>query len=430
MQLRINLSLISSLIVLVVSPAFIFAEELTLDHVVVSYTGISKAYADAIGRTVSGARVAAVEQFGLDMPDKINVDIKVDANEQVRLFNDGADRIFLTIRSEENLLKPGRSGIFNIYGMCHEVGHIAMYRLITDHSWLKSEGAEGWAHYMGSRLIDIIYAKEGGDLWPDRYDYSEDGMKRLEKDLTAEKPSSLAKGADAWKKLDGIVGDKKIATIIRAWGKAKIDPADPEKGLEKPLLANASEQTQQWWDDSKDVLVLVRAKSNVTAEKVDEKQLAAKTHQLIQDDGKEVGKKSIAGGGHAVRFQTPNDSSYLTEVRIYGSRYGQAAPPKENFHVWLCDKDFKVILDNEVPYSKIHKGNPRWVALKIKPTRVPQEFIICVGFNPTASKGVFLHYDAESSGNSLVGLPGEQAEPFEQGDWLIRATVTDKGDAK
>ncbi|MGD0384414.1 MAG: hypothetical protein ABSA77_12910, partial [Thermoguttaceae bacterium] len=284
------------------------------------------------------------------------------------------------------------------------------------------------ADYMGSRLVDVVYAKEGPDLWPDRYDYSEDGTKRLEKKLSSEKPTTVAKAAGTWKQLVAIVGDKKIAPIFRVWGETKIDPANPAESLGKALLDKSSEQTSQWWNDAQEILILKRSKSKVASDTVEENKLTGKTHELAHDDGKEAGTQSIAGGGHAVRFQVAGDSCYVTEVRIYGSRYGMPAPPKENFHVWLCDKDFKVITDNQFPYSKFQRGNPRWVALKIKPTRVPQEFIVCVGFNPTATKGVYVHHDTEGSGNSMVGLPGEKPEDFEKGDWMIRVNVTDKAD--
>jgi hypothetical protein len=414
----------AALTVLALSPAPIAADELKLDHVIVSYSGISKAYAEAIARTVETARNVAAEQFAFDMPETIRVEVTVDADEQVRLFNDGQDRIFLTIRSEDNLKKPSTSGIYNIYGMCHEVGHLAMYRLILDHSWLKGEGAEGWAHYLGSRLVDAVYAKQGADLWPDKYDYREDGIKRLERQLSAEKPTAMAQAAGAWKQLANIVGDKNIAPIFRAWGQAKFDSGDPGEELGKVLLANSSDQTQQWWNDAQEILILKRPKSQIAAETAADNKPAGQSHELIQDDGKSAGKRSIAGGGHAVRFKAPGDSCYLTEVRIYGSRYGMPSAPRENFHVWLCDEDFKEISDNQFPYSKFPYGNrPRWVSLKIKPTKVPQDFIICVGFNPTATRGVFVHYDGEASGNSIVGLPGEDANDFTDGDWMIRAKV-------
>jgi hypothetical protein len=113
----------------------------------------------------------------------------------------------------------------------------------------------------------------------------------------------------------------------------------------------------------------------------------------------------------------------VTEVRIYGSRYGYPAPPAENFHVWICDEDFKTISDHPFPYSKFSRGSPRWVSLKIKAQRVPQDFIICAGFNPTGTKGVQVHHDAEGSGYSLEGLPGQPPEDFAKGDWLIRVKV-------
>jgi RNA polymerase sigma-70 factor (ECF subfamily) len=63
------------------------------------------------------------------------------------------------------------------------------------------------------------------------------------------------------------------------------------------------------------------------------------------------------------------------------------------------------------------------VTLEVKPTKVPRTFILGVGFNPTQTKGVYLSHDGLGSRRSLVGLPGEESQPFTQGDWLIRAQV-------
>jgi hypothetical protein len=159
--------------------------------------------------------------------------------------------------------------------------------------------------------------------------------------------------------------------------------------------------------------------------------LAGKSQELAQDDGKRAGGTSLAGGGHAVRFEAPDGEWYLTGVRIHGSRYGYPTPPNEDFQVWLCDKDFKEIAKFSYPYAKFQKGKPRWVVLKTKPTRVPETFIVCAGFNPTGTKGVSVSRDAEGSGYSLSGLPGGEAGPFAQGDWLIRVTIAQKkGDEK
>ena len=323
---KTSIFLCVALAVLISLPTTNAAEELKFEHALVSYTGIDKPYAQAIGRIVSTARDTAVDKFAFDMPDVIRVEANVDADGQVKLFNDGADHIFLTVRSPDNLLKPATSGVYNVYGLCHEMGHMAMYRLIPDHSWITGDGAEGWAHYMGSRLVDAVYAKQGPDLWPDRYDYIEDGTKRLEKQLSSQKPSSMAKAAGLWKQLAGIVGDKKIAPIFRAWGQCKFDPADPAADLGKALSANAGEQAGQWWEDAQDILILKRAKSKLAADTAEEGKLSGNGHELAYDDGKSAGQNSFAGSGHAVRFEAPSDSTYLTEVRIYGT--ATECPPR------------------------------------------------------------------------------------------------------
>jgi RNA polymerase sigma-70 factor (ECF subfamily) len=145
--------------------------------------------------------------------------------------------------------------------------------------------------------------------------------------------------------------------------------------------------------------------------------------ELALDDGQMKGKKSIAGSGHAVRFEAPGEGWILTAVRIHGSRYGYPRPPREDFKVFLCDDRFQPITEFAFPYSKFERGNSKWVTLEVKPTKVPRTFILGVGFNPTQTKGVYLSHDGQGSGRSLVGLPGEESQPFAQGDWLIRAKV-------
>ncbi|MHC4520024.1 MAG: hypothetical protein ACYTAS_15650, partial [Planctomycetota bacterium] len=86
-------------------------------------------------------------------------------------------------------------------------------------------------------------------------------------------------------------------------------------------------------------------------------------------------------------------------------------------------KDLKVIAEFTFRYAKFTRGGPRWVTLKTVPTSVPQDFVICVGFNPARTKGVYVSRDKESSGDSLTGLPGRGSRSFDKGDWLIRARV-------
>ncbi len=145
--------------------------------------------------------------------------------------------------------------------------------------------------------------------------------------------------------------------------------------------------------------------------------------ELALDDGKMKGKRSIAGGGHAVRFEAPGEGWMLTAVRIHGSRYGYPRPPQEDFKVFLCDDRMKLIAEFALPYSKFEWGEAKWVTLNIKPTKLPKAFTLGVNFNPTQTKGVYLSHDSEGTGRSVVGLPGDESRPFKQGDWLIRAKI-------
>jgi hypothetical protein len=395
-----------------------------LDHAVVRYEGITEDYAQAVARTVEAARSVAAEQFGFDMPQTIEVSVRSDADAKVRLFNDGKDRFSLTVRSEQDLRRPSQSGIFHIYGLCHEVGHLAMYRPIRDHSWLTTAAAEGWAHYLGSRIVDAVHAREGAKLWPDRYDYLADGMARLKRQLGAGKGEPITRGSRAWMALGKIVGDKGFAPIFEAWGKAEVDPTDPGAAARKALLAaNPDKRLSAWWNKAEGLFIFRRPKSGFAARTAPAEALTGRPAELAHDDGASAGKSSIAGSGHAVRFKVDGDGWYVTAVSLYGARYGYPQAPKEDFHVWLCDSDFKAIADFPFPYAKLTRGNPKWVTLALQPTNVPSEFIICAGFNPTATKGVFIHYDKEGSGNSLTGLPGGGSGAFSGGDWLIRAKV-------
>ncbi len=148
--------------------------------------------------------------------------------------------------------------------------------------------------------------------------------------------------------------------------------------------------------------------------------------ELAKDDGSSAGKTSEGGSGHAVRFEAPSKNCYLTAVRIFGSRYGHPQPPRENASVWLCDTSFKKIAEFAAPYSYFVRGGPRWVTIPVRPTKVPLDFIVCVAFNPTATKGVYVHYDSGGSGSSFLGLPGGMGQPFGEGDWLIRAVVREE----
>jgi beta-lactamase regulating signal transducer with metallopeptidase domain len=145
---------------------------------------------------------------------------------------------------------------------------------------------------------------------------------------------------------------------------------------------------------------------------------------LAQDDGKSGGQESIAGGGHVVWFETEQEVE-LIGVQLFGSRYGTPQPPKEDFYIWIADENQEVLETFELPYAMFKRGNPKWYSMKTKATKFPRKFYLCVGFNPEKTKGVYVHHDAQASGNSYIGLPHDNFDfkPFDRGDWMIRPVV-------
>jgi hypothetical protein len=402
-------------------PTPVLAENtLRRDGVVVTYEGIGESQATAIAKTVQAASAAAAK-LGYDMPATINVNASARLAGGSGLFNDGDRGIFLTVRSEKDFRKPADSGVFVVYGLCHEVGHLAMYRVVRDHRWMTTAAAEGWAHYVGSRLVDAVYEAEGEGLWVDRYDYRDDGMKRLKRQRAEARPSPTVRGAGLWADYAELVGDKAIVETFAAWGKAKIDPADPAKALAGGLPAG--EAVRKWWTAAGPLFVAKSAVSPFETKSAKPGDLTGKPRELVRDAAASAGKRSIAGAGHAVTFDAPADDWYLTAVRVFGSRYGAADAPEDKFTLFLLDDQYRRVAEFPLAYARFDRGEPVWVDLEVPPTLVPSKFVVGVDFQPTAQKGVFIHHDAEPSGHSATGIPGREFQKFAKGDWMIRAVV-------
>jgi hypothetical protein len=426
--MRTTLLAISTVCVIVCAAGFSPAAEQVVEvpGARVVCDGVGQAWAEAIGR-VTGAARAAAAGWGYDMPAVVRVQVTCGPERKVRLFNDGKDRIYLSIRAEKDLRKPAVTGTFHLYGFCHEVGHLAQYRPVARHDWMTTACAEGWAHWLGSRLVDAVYEKEGPSLWPDAYDYRADGTARLERQWKQGKSGETAVGAGFWKDVHAHLGDKGLAALFKAWGQTKVNRADPVPALGNMvnLVGRGEAAVEAWWKRAAPVFVLVWEGSAFEAKTLSPRDLTGRPVTLKQDDSTPAGRNSLAGSGHAVRFQLAEaDKWYLRGVVVHGSRYGGSRPPEEDFHVWLCDAEFRAIAEFTFAYKAFERGEAKWVPLPIRtPTLVPKEFIVCVGFNPTGSKGVFVSRDAASTGNTLAGLPGKGAQSFGPGDWLIRAVV-------
>ena len=143
-------------------------------------------------------------------------------------------------------------------------------------------------------------------------------------------------------------------------------------------------------------------------------------------DGKPDGKKSLGGSGEMIELGMPAGASKVTGVKIHGSRYGQAQPPKESFLIYFLSKDRKRILHTEMaPYSLFKRGPETWVEVKFESpvAGLPKSFWLVLDFRAAQTKGVYVSYDTTTGGKfSRIGLPGMASSGVDfGGDWMIQA---------
>lgn len=401
------------------------AATVTVPNAQFTYEGLDGKWAQALAETAGAARKVYAEEFGSDVPKMIYGSVACRKGEQTRLYTDGKDHMFLYVPSVEKLAKPASSGVFNLYGMCHELGHMVMYRVLAERDWMTGAAAEGWAHYAGSVVTDRVYAAQGQALWPDPYDYRADGTARLNRQLADKSPDDVTIAAGQWQKLATILGPKGFHKVFAAWQAAKVDAANPSPALLAALVEvqpDKKDALTAWWKASESVFVQKTDRSVVKAEQIPVSRLAGKPFKLELDDGTADGKQSIAGSGHARKFSTPEAGEwYLRKVGVFGVRYG--ASPAGTFEIALCDEQMKPIATWKKPYAAFKTGELQWVTFDVLPTRVPKDFYVCLNFRPTATHGVFVGKDSSTSGSSLAATPGIEGKGLAQADWMIRCEL-------
>ena len=407
-------------------------ETLSGKHFRVSYPKSLQAYAKAFLQIGDAAWEAYRELYNLTLPEPIELQIRLVPEKGERfanLWTDGQRFIFLEVGSEKPLLSPEEGGAHNVYGICHELGHIAIYSRISQIFGIPEGVAEGWAHYFGSVITSHLFEKLGAEVYPDPHNFHEtSGLGRLLKQFETHKdPETLAA--------------KSLYEIERKYGRQKLaealDRALAQKPLGRELVARFVEQLAAVTNDPQAKTLIpeqfLKPKVRVDTEFPDITQkwlyYGLKLEwqdgllRLRYDDGEKDGQWSIAGSGHGVIFCKPKGRWQLLAVEFYGARYGELRPPDEDFSIFLCDLDFKVIREFKAPYSLFaQRGEWKWERIVVEPTEVPDFFYIIIAFNPTATKGIYMAYDSDVPiSHSRIAFPDSHLFDTEKVyDWMIR----------
>ncbi len=407
-------------------------ETLSGKHFRVSYPKALQAYAKSLLQIGDAAWEAYRELYNLTLPEPIELQIRLVPEKGERfasLWTDGQKFIFLEVGSEKPLLSPERGGAHNVYGICHELAHIALYSRISQVAGIPEGFAKGWAHYFGSVITSHLFEKLGADVYPDPHNYHEtSGLGRLLKQFETHKdPMTLAA--------------KFLYEIERKYGRQKLAEALDRTLAQKPsgreLVSRFVEELVAVTGDPQAKTLIpehfLKPKVRVDTEFPDITQkwlyYGLKLEwqdgllRLRYDDGEKDGQWSIAGSGHGIIFCKPKGKWQLVAVEFYGARYGALQPPDEDFSIFLCDANFKVICEFKAPYSLFaQRGEWKWERIVVEPTEVPDFFYIVIAFNPTATKGIYMAYDSDVPiSHSRRAFPDSHLFDTEKVyDWMIR----------
>jgi hypothetical protein len=224
---------------------------LRLPNVLVTYSGISSNWAHRLARVLAEARSNAQRQFGFDMPDVISLTVTVAPNREYKLYNDTRDHVTYDLRSPADLAGFELQHWYFLYGMSHEVAHLAMYRTFNPrlwNGWLNWDGQEAWAHYLAERLTDMSYPRCASEFWSGEHFEGEQTLEAERESAQNLFPLSERQLARHWRDLADIVGDLGIEPLFETWNKANIDLANPADAVSRTFNGHPeAEQLRRWW---------------------------------------------------------------------------------------------------------------------------------------------------------------------------------------
>lgn len=402
--------------------------------VTVALTRVPEEYGRALVAILTEARREYEQTLGLELPETIRFEATIDPDASTALWTDGQSCVFLTLKSKSDLGPPASGAPHNVYGACHELGHIVMYSKLKTLMGLPAGVGEGWAHYTGSVVVDEVAQRLGDAIWPQAFDVrAVEGLGRL-------RPQVEGRG---WEGLDTTTSAAKVFYDVEtSYGRETVGQAmkraleRSDRGLEL-MPAFVSALRELTGDQSAGDWIPESVLKPTVEWKVRERELPAGFFDglrttpddagrwLLYDDDKADGKLSTAGSGHAVLFESPEGDWVIDRIAVLGERYGETQPPDEDFLIHILGEEFEPIAEFARPYSTFGLDEGRWREVSLDPVALPKLFYVCVSFSPTASKGVYVYYDnTVGHSHSRHALPYSHCNDVRgQYDWMIRAHV-------
>lgn len=187
-----RLSLLILIVILFYNIDFSYGKTIKLktESIIARYDSEVEKYALASIKVLELVREKAIES-GFDLPDKIKFEIKRTDRNVLWVDKKSLNKITWEYTSLDNFLPPSKSKKKNVYGLCHEIGHLCMYRTFYKNNlYLSYNYRESWADYFGNLMIDSVYHKLGTDIWPEPHNYTKtSGMTFLRNRISNNNPN-------------------------------------------------------------------------------------------------------------------------------------------------------------------------------------------------------------------------------------------------
>lgn len=235
-------------------------KKLETAHFKVTYETETETYALASLKVLDLAWNIA-DRNGYNLPDRIKFSI-IRSNRNVLYFDRKSLKgITLEYCTLNTFASPNEGGKNNIYGLCHELGHLCMYNTATNkNNWMSYNYRESWADFFGNFIIDSVKQELGIDFWPESYNYLKfsgtDYMKsRIDKNDLAIK--DFNKACLFWLDLNSKVGFTKMNSFFVEIKEYKVsNPNAKDKFLQ--VLKNFSKEKdiEAWFNEYADYLIL------------------------------------------------------------------------------------------------------------------------------------------------------------------------------
>lgn len=202
------------------------------EHFKVKYDVEAEKYAKASIKVLELAWTIATRN-NFYLPDKIKFTIKKSDRNVLFFDRKSLSGITLEYNTMETFNSPKQGGKNNIYGLCHELGHLCMYNTATNkNKWMSYNFRESWADFWGNFVIDSVHAELGTDFWPNSYDYLEfSGSDYMTKRIHENnlKIADFNKAGKFWIELNYIVGFKNMNLIFEQVNELKVSNPDAEE---------------------------------------------------------------------------------------------------------------------------------------------------------------------------------------------------------